>query len=78
GSGQPLPALDLLKQVTQQLPGFVDAWMLLFATLNKTGDQQGLIHEAQRCLSSKPRFIPALTNLSQAMRLTQQHQSALQ
>ncbi|MDP2506278.1 tetratricopeptide repeat-containing sulfotransferase family protein [Oceanobacter sp. 3_MG-2023] len=77
-SGQPLPALDLLKQVTQQLPGFADAWMLLFATLNKTGDQQGLIHEAQRCLSSKPRFIPALTNLSQAMRLTQQHQSALQ
>tara|TARA_R110002167_G_scaffold61130_3_gene172386 strand:- start:6259 stop:7827 length:1569 start_codon:yes stop_codon:yes gene_type:complete len=76
-SGQPLPAIDVLRQITQQVPGFADAWMMLFAALNHSADQQGLVQDAQRCLASKPRFIPALTSLSLAKRITQQHSDAL-
>ncbi len=76
--GQHAPAIQLLRQVTLQVPGFADAWMMLFAALNTASDTQGILLDAQRCLNSKPRFIPALTSLSIAKRTLQQHADALQ
>lgn len=77
-SGKQAPAINLLRQVTQQVPGFADAWMMLFAALNNTSDQQGILEETQRCLKTKPRFVPALVSLSAAKRMMQQHAEALQ
>lgn len=69
--------LPALLDLTQQLPGYQQAWLLLFDFLNRMGDMPRLKQEAERCLSSKPRFVPALVNLSVALKTEQRHNESL-
>ncbi len=77
-TGQPGASINLLRQVTQQVPGFADAWMMLFTALHRVSDNEGLLQDTQRCLKAKPRFVPALTALATLKRDNQKHSEALQ
>lgn len=70
-------ASTLMKELTQILPNYKAAWLVLFDALYRHGDIFNLQKETQRCLISKPRFIPALVSLSVAQRLLLLHSKAL-
>ena len=76
-AGQLQHALALLLELTQQMPNYQQAWLVFFEALHRHGNMQMLQKESERCLASKPRFVPALVNLALALKFQQQHSEAL-
>lgn len=75
--GHYIPVIQLMTELTQLLPAYQTAWLLLFDAINQHGDMLLLKQESERCLKNKPRFIPALVNFSISQRILNQHDSAL-
>lgn len=76
-NGHYMATIQLMTELTHTLPGYQVAWLLLFDAINQHGDMLLLKKESERCLQKKPRFVPALANLSIAMRTLKQHNKAL-
>ena len=74
---QLLAAINLLSEITQQIPNLTSAWLLLFDALHRQGNFQRLSQESLRCLQQIPRFVPALVCQGTSLRLLQQHPQAL-
>ena len=72
-----LAVSHIARQLTQQLPSLEQSWLALFGFLHDSGNYPALAEEARRCLSRKPRFIPALISLAVSLRMAQQHDDAL-
>ncbi|MGB3619864.1 MAG: sulfotransferase [Ketobacter sp.] len=66
----------MMQQITDQVPGFEDAWLVWFEACHGMGDFGALARVATRCLNHKPRFVPALIALSTALRFNQRHDEA--
>lgn len=76
-SGQTAAAAAIARQLSTQLPGLDEPWLLLFGVLHNAANYPALGQEAERCLQHKTRFIPALISLSVAKRMAQHHDQAL-
>tara|TARA_Y100001001_G_scaffold163256_1_gene191807 strand:+ start:7999 stop:9555 length:1557 start_codon:yes stop_codon:yes gene_type:complete len=76
-AGQIPLAAAIAQQISQQVPALDEPWLLLFGLLHNNGNFPALAQEAERCLTQKPKFIPALISRAAALRMQQQHGEAL-
>lgn len=67
----------VVKQLTEQVPGYDQPWLLLFQGHHQAGDYSGLMEAADHCLKHNPRFVPAMVSKATALRINQFHTEAL-